>query len=77
MYKWYVRIIFNSGAVQYGYTENECSRPDEEFNKLMLVGKPLNQGNFNTIYGNDSKNSNMSFKVSDVVSIEISDKPIK
>ena len=76
-YKWYIKLLFRSGVIQNGYFESNNSLSGDVFNELMLVGKPITEGNYNTVYTDDIKNASLSYKVCDVTSITISDKYIE
>ena len=71
-YKWHIKLLFRNGITQHGYYESYHSLSGDVFNELMLVGKPITEGNYNTMYIDDLKNRSLSFKVCDISSIIIS-----
>lgn len=75
-YKWYVKIIYKSGAIQYGYFEDEHTNSGDAVNQLMMVGQPINAGTFITIFTDEHKDASICVRLLEIASISLSGNPV-
>lgn len=75
-YKWYVKFIYKSGAIQYGYLEDENKNSQDVLNKFMMAGATINNGTFTTLFTDEHKSASLCVRLLEIASMTLSGNPI-